>query len=50
MEFQLGAKNRTKKNIRFISLFIADKTDDTSNILLEVRSIHPAVFFKNYAL
>ena len=50
IEFQLGAKNRTKRNIWFISLFIADRTSSTSKILLEVRSSHPTVFFKNYVL
>ena len=38
------------REIYAISLFIADKTGDTSKILLEVRSSHPAVFFKNYVL
>ena len=49
IEFQLGAKNRSKRNIWFISLFIADKTGYTSKILLEVRSSHPTIFFKNFA-
>ena len=50
IEFQLGAKNLAKRNIWFISLFIADKTGDTSKILPEVRRSHPAVFFKNHVL
>ena len=47
---ELGAKNRTTRNVWFIGLFIADKTGDTSKILLKVRSSHPVVFFKNYVL
>ena len=46
----LGANNRTKRNIWYISLSIADKTGDTSKILPGVRNSHPAVFFKKYVL
>ena len=38
IEIELGAKNQIKRNIWFISLFIADKTEDTSKTLLEVRN------------
>ena len=37
IETELGAKNQIKRNIWFVSLFIADKTGDTSKTLLEVR-------------
>ena len=50
IEIGLDVKNRTKRNIWFISLFTADETDDPSKILQEVRSSQPAVFFKNYVL
>ena len=34
----------------WVNWFIADKTSNTFKILLEIRSNHPAVLFKNYVL
>ena len=50
IEIEQGAKNRTKRNIWFISLVTVYKTGDSSKILLEVRSSHSVVFFKNHVL